>query len=44
MSLAEALGTRNEEVADRAMRAHVRHGLEDVIRCIPGELAAIAGR
>lgn len=44
LSLAEALGTRDEEIADRAMRAHVRYGLEDVIRCIPAELAAMAAR
>ena len=44
LRLAEALGTRDEEVADEAMRAHVRYGLEDVIRCIPAELAVMAGR
>ena len=38
--LAEALCTNDEEAADRAMRAHVRHGLEHVISCIPAEIGA----
>jgi DNA-binding GntR family transcriptional regulator len=42
--LAEALGTRDEEVADRAMRAHIRYGIENVISCIVPELAAAAAR
>jgi DNA-binding GntR family transcriptional regulator len=42
--LAEALCARDEEGADRAMRAHVRYGLEHVIECIPAELAATATR
>jgi DNA-binding GntR family transcriptional regulator len=42
--LAEALSTRDEEVADRAMRAHIRHGLDYVIRCIlPDSTRAAAG-
>jgi GntR family transcriptional regulator, rspAB operon transcriptional repressor len=40
--LAEALCTRDEEAADRAMRAHIRFGLENVINCITPELAAAA--
>jgi GntR family transcriptional regulator, rspAB operon transcriptional repressor len=42
--LAEALCTRDEEVADRAMRAHIRNGIENVISCIVPELAAAAAR
>jgi GntR family transcriptional regulator, rspAB operon transcriptional repressor len=42
--LAEALCTRDEEVADRVMRAHVRYGIENVISCIVPELAAAAAR
>jgi len=42
--LAEALCTRDEEIADRAMRAHIRHGIENVISCIAPELAAAAAR
>ena len=38
--LAEALCTGDEEAADRAMRAHVRYGLEHVISCVPAQLAA----
>lgn len=44
MELAEALCTRDEEVADRAMRSHIRYGIENVISCIAPELAAAAGR
>lgn len=44
LELAEALCTRDEETADRAMRAHIRYGLENVIRCIAPELAAAAAR
>jgi len=40
--LAEALCTRDEEAADRAMRAHIRFNLENVIDCITPELAAAA--
>jgi DNA-binding GntR family transcriptional regulator len=40
--LAEALCTRDEEAADRAMRAHIRFGLENVINCITPELDAAA--
>jgi DNA-binding GntR family transcriptional regulator len=42
--LAEALCTGDEEVADRAMRAHIRYGLDNVIDCIAPELAAAAIR
>jgi len=42
--LAEALCTRDEEVADRAMRAHVRHGLDHVIGALPAQLAAASNR
>jgi len=42
--LAQALCTRDEEVADRVMRAHVRYGIENVISCIVPELAAAAAR
>jgi DNA-binding GntR family transcriptional regulator len=42
--LAEALCTLDEEVADRAMRAHIRYGIENVISCIVPELAAAAAR
>jgi DNA-binding GntR family transcriptional regulator len=42
--LAEALCARDEEAADRAMRAHIRYGLEHVISCIAPELAAAAAR
>lgn len=42
--LAEALCTGDEEAADRAMRAHIRFGLEHVISCIAPELAAAAAR
>jgi DNA-binding GntR family transcriptional regulator len=42
--LAEALCTRDEEAADRAMRAHIRFGLGNVIDCITPELAAAAAR
>jgi DNA-binding GntR family transcriptional regulator len=38
--LAEALCTRDEEAADRAMRAHIRFGLENVINGMAPELAA----
>jgi DNA-binding GntR family transcriptional regulator len=38
--LAEALCTGDEETADRAMRAHIRFGLENVLGCIAPELAA----
>jgi DNA-binding FadR family transcriptional regulator len=40
--LAEALCTRDEEAADRAMRAHIRFGLENVINGMTPELAAAA--
>lgn len=40
--LAEALCTRDEESADRAMRAHIRFGLENTIECITPELDAAA--
>jgi len=42
--LAEALCAGDEEAADRAMRAHIRYGLEHVISCIAPELAAAAAR
>lgn len=43
--LVAALCSGNEEEADRAMRAHVRHGLDHVVSCITPELAtAAAGR
>jgi len=42
--LAEALCTRDEEVADRAMRAHIRYGLDNVINCVTPALAAAAAR
>ena len=42
--LAEALCTGDEETADRAMRAHIRYGLDHVISCIAPELAAAAAR
>lgn len=42
--LAEALCAGDEEVADRAMRAHIRHGLEHVISCVTPALAAAAAR
>jgi DNA-binding GntR family transcriptional regulator len=44
VDLAEALCTLNEETADRAMRLHVRHGLDHVIQRIPAELAAAVAR
>ena len=40
--LAEALCDGDEENADRAMRAHIRYGLENVIECITPHLAAAA--
>jgi DNA-binding GntR family transcriptional regulator len=40
--LAEALCTNDEEAADRAMRAHVRYGLEQIIRRMPGDLPTAA--
>jgi DNA-binding GntR family transcriptional regulator len=42
LELAEALCTRDEEAVDRAMRAHIRFGLENVINCIAPELAPAA--
>jgi DNA-binding GntR family transcriptional regulator len=42
--LIAALCTGDEEVADRAMRAHVRHGLEYVVSCITPDLASAATR
>jgi DNA-binding GntR family transcriptional regulator len=44
VELAEALCTRDEDAADRAMRAHIRFGLENVIVCITPELVAAAAR
>lgn len=40
--LADALCTRDEEAADRAMRAHVRYGLEHILGGIGVELTATA--
>lgn len=40
--LAEALCTKDEEAADRAMRAHVRYGLEQIIRRMPADLPSAA--
>ncbi|HVV47802.1 MAG TPA: GntR family transcriptional regulator [Bryobacteraceae bacterium] len=40
--LAEALCTNDEEAADRAMRAHVRYGLDQIIRRMPADLPAAA--
>ena len=40
--LAEALCTRDEEAADRAMRAHIRFGLDNVINGMTPELDAAA--
>jgi len=42
LDLAEALCTRDEDAADRAMRAHVRYGLDHTISCILPELSATA--
>ncbi len=42
--LAEALCTKDEEAADRAMRAHVRYGLDQIIRRMPAELPTAAGK
>jgi DNA-binding GntR family transcriptional regulator len=43
--LAEALCTQDEEAADRAMRAHVRYGLDQIIsRMLPTDLSAAAAR
>jgi len=40
--LAQALCQHDEEVADHAMRAHIRFGLNGVLSCIIPELAAAA--
>ena len=40
--LAEAICTRDEEAADRAMRAHVRYGLDRIIVELPTELPTTA--
>ena len=40
--LAEALCTQDEEAGDRAMRAHVRYGLDQIIRRMPADLPATA--
>ncbi|HVW07947.1 MAG TPA: GntR family transcriptional regulator [Bryobacteraceae bacterium] len=40
--LAEALCTKDEESADRAMRAHVRYGIEHIIRRMQADLPAAA--
>jgi len=40
--LAEAICTQDEEGADRAMRAHVRYGLDQIIRRMPADLPATA--
>jgi DNA-binding GntR family transcriptional regulator len=39
--LAAALCTMDEEAADRAMRAHIRYGLEHVIGCVASEVATV---
>jgi DNA-binding GntR family transcriptional regulator len=40
--LADALCTNDEEAADRAMRAHVRYGLEQIILGMPADLSEAA--
>lgn len=40
--LAEALCTGDEEIADRAMRAHVRYGLDHILSCVPADAAEAA--
>jgi len=42
--LAEALCTQDEEAADRAMRAHVRYGLDQIIHRMPADFPAAAAR
>jgi DNA-binding GntR family transcriptional regulator len=42
--VAEALCTKDEEAADRAMRLHVRYGIEQVIRGLPVDVRAAAAR
>jgi DNA-binding GntR family transcriptional regulator len=42
VELGEALCGEDEEAADRAMRAHIRYGLDNVVDCIAPQLAAAA--